>query len=277
MAGYRTQPGHGGEWHIYPDGRRVFVRKPAGNLDAFGKGIADLQARGLGYDAQTGQRFVSERRLPASAAPSAAAAPQDAPLVDDAAATVARAQDLFQRGQQLGELDTQGRYDKEDVAEALRRMAGQRPKDQQNTREGANQQGLYYSGTLGKRLDDLAVDYARREADQQRDFQRREEARKAARAAIESGAPLEDAAISAALAERRVAGDTTAADAGGLVPEQMPKAAPPAAPAAPRVPSVRRPAMPRQQRPVQPTAWPTSLRRGPSWYQRRRTVRPTSR
>src|SRR4051794_1625091 len=29
MPRYTTQPGNGGEWHIYPGGRRVFVRKQA--------------------------------------------------------------------------------------------------------------------------------------------------------------------------------------------------------------------------------------------------------
>jgi hypothetical protein len=183
---------------------------------------------------------------PAPAAPAVAAsggptAPPDAgELGDDAQAAAARAQALFDRNQRIGQLQQQGVYDSQDLAEALRRMHEQQPKDEQQTREGANRQGLFYSGQLGQRLGDLTTQYARREGDQQQNYQRREAARVAAIDALNQGASVEDAGITAALLDRLTAGDVEAAGSSSLV-------ANPTAPAPP-VPSVLKVAVPKPLR-----------------------------
>lgn len=162
---------------------------------------------------------------PKAPAPRKPPAPPTPHLVDDSTAAAARAQLRFKVSQGLAGSTQESAYDKIDFQEALRRMTEQRPKDEQSTREQANRQGLFYSGQLGKRLDDLATDYARRQGDQQQSYDRREAARVAARRAIESGASIDDAAITAELADRQVAADSSAADAGALAPNPQDPAA----------------------------------------------------
>lgn len=175
-------------------------------------------------------RAPSAPAAPGAGAPSAtpgAPAAGGSTLADDAQSAAERAALKFRTDNDRATIEQQGAYDRTDFQEALRRMATQRPKDERATREGANRQGLFYSGQLGKRLGELAVDYQRREGDARSEFDRREAAREAARRALESGMSIDDAAISAQLAERQVGRDAEAADAGGLVgPDALPVAGP---------------------------------------------------
>lgn len=154
------------------------------------------------------------------ARPAAPAGPK--PLVDDATAIADRAALRFRTQQGINSSLQDSAYARQDVGENLRRMALQRPKDEQTTRQSANQQGLFYSGQLGKRLGDLAVDYQTRQGDVQQGFDRGEAARVAARNALQQGMSIEDAAITAQNADRAVQRDSAAADVGGLVPTQFP-------------------------------------------------------
>lgn len=163
----------------------------------------------------------------------------------------------FQRRQRKQELDTEGSYDRTDLGESIRRLAEQRGETLQGTKETAAGQGLFYSGQLGKRLGQVETDFTRRQGDMQRDFDRREAGREAARAAIDSGAPLEEAAAAAAATDRQIQRDTEAADAGTLARNPAPK------PAAAKKPAPRRPA------PARPKPRPQRRPRG-----NRQTYRP---
>lgn len=153
----------------------------------------------------------------ASSAGGGAAARPFAPLVDDAQAAAARAQALFDRTQQISQLNQQSAYDRGDLEEAMRRMGMQRPLVEQQTRENANRSGLLFSGILGKRLGDVATDYARREGDARSGFDRRESDRSTRRRAAEQQAVLLNEAITQALVDRQTQRDAETAAAGALV------------------------------------------------------------
>lgn len=169
---------------------------------------------------------------PGAPAPSAPAAPSagGGELADDAQAAAARAQALFERSQRISALQQQGSDDATDLAEAVRRMREQQPKDEQSAKESRNRQGLFFSGILGKQLGDIATQYTRRQADEQTAFDRRQAARAAALSALEQGAPIDDFAITAALADRATARDQQLAGSGSLVANPEPVAVAPVAP-----------------------------------------------
>lgn len=82
---------------------------------------------------------------PAPAGPPAAADPRDSQYGDDVTRLVAdnkNAQD---------DLTQQGQYDTQDHALQGERLARQRAASLVSTNQGANQEGLFYSGQLGKR------------------------------------------------------------------------------------------------------------------------------
>lgn len=181
----------------------------------------------------------------------------------------------FNRRQKLSELDTQSSQGRQDLQTMIRRLGEQRVKAVQSTRQGANKQGLFYSGQLGKQLGDVNKSYAQQQGDARQQFNRDEAARQAARTAIEAGAPLEEASAAAAATDRQIQRDQDAASANGLVPNQpastgaasrpaaTPKTVKPKAPPKPRVqrPRARRVGVPRfgagarviaQQRQAQP-------------------------
>lgn len=138
---------------------------------------------------------------------------------------------LFQRRQKLEELDRQSGQGQQDLQEAIRRLGEQRTTSLQTTTEGANRQGLLYSGQLGKRLGDVETQFTRQQGDMTRDQERQQAAIAAARHAIEAGAPLEEAAASAAASDRQIQRDEDAAAANMLVTNpKTPAAAKPAAP-----------------------------------------------
>jgi hypothetical protein len=191
------------------------------------------------------------RPAPAPGAPPAASPPgqpqeNHATFAPDAEYLAAAAQRQFERTQAIQGLTSQSSTDKSDTAEAIRRLTSAAPEQRQGIKQGANKAGLFYSGQLGKQLGNFEADLTQRQGDINLDMQRREDARAAARAAIEQGAPLEEAAALAESAGRQVQRDATAADNNMLVP-------PPAAPAA----RVVKPAAPRRK-------IPAGLRRPPA-------------
>jgi hypothetical protein len=196
------------------------------------------------YLAQQHTPGVMSGQAPKAGAPPVASPPGQpqqpgTPFVPDAQYLAEAAQRQFDRTQAMTALTSQGTTDKGDTSEALRRMLAKAPEERQGIKEGSNRQGLFYSGQLGKRLTDYQTDLTQRQGDVQHDFDTREAARAAARAALEQGRPLEEAAALAEAATRQVDRDSAAAASNALVLT-------PAAPA-PRVAAGRRPAPPRRR------------------------------
>jgi hypothetical protein len=158
----------------------------------------------------------------------------------DAEYLAAAAQRAFERKAALDALGSQASTDKGDTSEAIRRLLAGAPEQRQGIKQGANRAGLFHSGQLGKRSDAFEADLTQRQGDINLDFQRRENARIAARQAIESGAPLEEAAALAEAATRQIERDTSAANAGALAPTPGPAAPAPTLPAGRRRPPARR-------------------------------------
>ena len=158
----------------------------------------------------------------------------------DAEYLAAAAQRAFERTTALQNLTKQGETDKGDTQEAIRRLLGQAPEQRQQIKQGANRAGLFYSGQLGKQMDAYNAELTQKQGDINLDFQRRENARIAARQAIESGMPLEEAAALAESASRQIERDTTMANAGGLAATPAPAAPAPTVAAGRRRPPARR-------------------------------------
>jgi hypothetical protein len=145
-------------------------------------------------------------------------APQAPPFQGDSSYFAQLGQDTFDRQNKLNDLTTQEGYDKTDLAEALRRRAEQHPKDVQSTNESYNRSGLLFSGKRGEAQSDLETQYTRQNTDDQTAFDRRQAARAAARAAIEQGQPIAQAALYAQSVDRQVGTAQAAADTGALAP-----------------------------------------------------------
>lgn len=123
-------------------------------------------------------------------------------------ATVAKLK--FQRNQQLATLDRQGKWGKEDYQKAISRLAPQQAQAVQTTRQGANREGLLYSGQLQYRLNGpqgVNTLYAQRQGDLTQGYKRDKLSRRAARDAIKQGYPLDVAAQKAAAADRAAQSD----------------------------------------------------------------------
>jgi hypothetical protein len=174
-----------------------------------------------------------------------------APFTPDAEYLAAAAQRQFDRTKALEGLTSQTTNDKTDTSEAIRRLLQGAPEQRQGITQNANRAGLFYSGQLGKQLTDYEGNLTRAQGDIQLDYDRREQARAAARAAIEQGASLEEAAALAESAGRQVSRDSDAAASNSLVPTPLPQ--PPAAVAAravPRAATARRLAAARRRPPT---------------------------
>jgi hypothetical protein len=202
--------------------------------------------------ARAGVPSKSVARPPMAGAPpgqSPPGQPQEnhATFVPDAEYLAGAAQRQFDRTQAIKGLTTQGSQDKADTAEAVRRLLAKAPEQRQGIKQSANRAGLFYSGQLGKNLNNFEADLTQTRGDIDQGYQRREEARAAARAAIEQGMPIEEAAAMAESATRQVGRDSVAADNYMLAPP------PPAATAGPVV----KPAAPRRK-------VPAGLRRPPA-------------
>jgi hypothetical protein len=185
-------PAQGGAWHIYPNGRRVFVK-----------------ARG-----STG--VATTPGTPAAAQPAGGTLTPDSQFFQwDASALAKKQTDLAENAQQ-------GAVNQTTLQSALRRLKEQQPLDESNQQSASNRQGLFYSTNLGNKLGDIAKSYVQQRSQAQGSFDQSERARAAARAAIEAGYGVDQAAQYAAAADRQISRDQTAADAGGLVAEQSP-------------------------------------------------------
>lgn len=166
------------------------------------------------------------------AAPDAAAAPAS-PI--DATYLAEEAQRQAKLAADHAQLVQEGAYDKQDLTEAIRRMAIAQGHDTEATRVTANKQGLFFSGQLGKRIGDVNTAYTQRQGDAQQGFDRREAARQAASAALDQGYTLDQASGLAASADRKVAADQQAALGGYLVPDAPASSPQTPGPALPKV------------------------------------------
>jgi hypothetical protein len=222
----------------WPDGK-MHSRPYAG-----GHGVGNKPPTRVVGAAGTGRPNLGGAARPPQAGPPPAQSPPgqpeqgSTPFVPDAAYLAAAAQRNFERGEAIKNLTSQGSTDKADTAEAIRRLLSKAPEQRQGIKQSANKAGLFYSGQLGKQLNNYEADLTQNQGDINLDYQRREEARAAARSAIERGAPLEEAAALAEAAGRQVERDTVAAENYMLAP-------PPEAPA-PRAAAAPRPAAPKQ-------------------------------
>lgn len=155
----------------------------------------------------------------AAAAPQAGApARTTAQFIPDAQYLAEAAQSQFNRQTNLDQLTAQDEAERNQTQEAIRRLMDTAGQQRQTTTQTAAKQGLFYSGQLGKRLGDLEAQVARQRGDVQSAYDTNARAREAARQAILSGAPLDEAAARAAAIERQVGRDTEAANARQLVP-----------------------------------------------------------
>lgn len=150
--------------------------------------------------------------------PAEAAAAATARLGDDAQASAARAQAIFEATQKAAALNAASAYSETDLEEAIRRLRQQRPTDESNAKNAANSAGLLYSGKLVGDLGNIGAEYVRREGDARQSFNRAEADRQAQRAQIGEESTLAQSAIDAALAERQAQRDAEAAAAGVLAP-----------------------------------------------------------
>lgn len=165
--------------------------------------------------------------IPAGTAPGTApTAGGPAQIIPDAQYLAEAAQAAFQRQTQIDAFNQQSQQDRGNRDEAIRRIIEKMTPDLQSINEGANRQGLFYSGQLTKRRDDYNKAVERQKGDLNTGFQQREDARTAAIKALNQGAPLEDAVALAASAGRQVTSDTAAADANALVLNPISTASP---------------------------------------------------
>jgi hypothetical protein len=153
-------------------------------------------------------------QAPQSSAPATAPVPQGA--VVDSAYLAWRAGREAEMAQQRIAYDSADQTDNQTRAEALRRLALQRPESLQNADVAANRRGLFYSTGLGKQKDQIQADFTQREADTNTRFQISAEGRRAARMAYGAGFSKEDAAQILAAADRATARDQEAAAANAL-------------------------------------------------------------
>lgn len=163
--------------------------------------------------------------VPQSPAPGAGQGAAGAPrqFVPDAQYLAQAGQAQFERQTRLNELSAEGEAQRTATQEAIRRMMEDAPDQRREVSQAANKQGLFYSGQLGKRLGDLETQLSRQRADVQSQFDAGQRAREAARTAILAGVPLEEAALRAEAAERRIAHDSEAAASNSLAPTPVPK------------------------------------------------------
>jgi hypothetical protein len=148
-----------------------------------------------------------------------------------------------QLGFKTAQVEQDDANDETSYREALRRMEAQRPRDDQSAKESANKAGLFYSGTLGKNLGDIATNYQQRADDAGAARQSRANQRSAQKTALQSGYDVDIGDLAQSAAERKIANDTTAADAGYLVRDLGSGAQAPVAKAVVPVASAAKPAV----------------------------------
>lgn len=219
---YNVIPAPGGAWHVYADGRKVFVASSGGVAKGAGPTVSQGGGGGGGGPSAeesaywTGQAQVADGQQAQQAA-----------------------QSLFEREQGLQANDRSAQTNSENYREALRQMGIAQPREEQGARVGANKQGLYYSSTLGNQLSDIAANYVDKRTAAQKEFSRAEAERVSARQSIEAGYGVTGQGQAENAIGRFITSDTSAADAGALTPTPGPVA--PASPVA-RAPVARMPA-----------------------------------
>lgn len=139
-------------------------------------------------------------------------------IVPDAQYLAEAAQKAFLRTQQLGALTQESQDDKTNTQTAINRLLENAVSDRVKINEGANKEGLFYSGQLTKRLGDYETQVERAKGDATTLLGQREASRLLQRNTIEQGGPLDDAVLLALAGQRQTGRDTTAADSNALVP-----------------------------------------------------------
>lgn len=118
---------------------------------------------------------VSTPRIAAPRPPATTPNPQDSRYTD-ALALLAR-----QRDDAYTDLDTAGQRDDSALAQAIKQLAEQRTQTLDGTTRNANRQGLFYSGILGQRMDDVNKGYDTTLNEQQGAYRQRQADRATAR------------------------------------------------------------------------------------------------
>lgn len=191
-----------------------------------------------------------------------------APDPRDATYWTQLAQLKFQRDQEAARLTQEQSYADADFAEALRRRVGQFGEQKTEIKQVANQQGLFESGQLGKRLGAAQTAYDRANFDAQTAHDRESAARAAAREALAAGYTLDEAAAMAEAADRQLQRDLAnppAAPAGGGAGGGGGPAPPPGSPkGVNRANHYNHPVV-RQTRARAQKLWKSGTRGGPKW------------
>jgi hypothetical protein len=189
---YRVQKVTGGEYHIWPNGMRTFVATPTAPAHPPAAAAAQKAAAAQAAAAQNFQPTAQDTQQAYSGS---------ATFAPDATFFADQAQRLFKKNQALQQNERQGVENKLGLTTAVETVRRNQPLQEHQATAGANAQGLFYSTTLGNQLGTIRASAVQQEGSANARFAEAERARLAARA------------------DRQVQRDTTAADAGYLVPD----------------------------------------------------------
>lgn len=201
-------------------------------------------AQGAGAGMGAGSTSALKALQAAQAGQSAAPTPQAPAAPDPRDSTFSGGvnQLIFNNTNQRNALVQQGKDAEQDFNTLLTRLADSRAKDLLETNHGANQQGLFYSGQLGKRRDDVSKTYDQQQGDAQSSYDRAKKAREDALAQLgtitaDPNSPLGytatgQAGIDLASLFGDAVGRRSATDASGAGDLAAAGASPPPAPAA---------------------------------------------
>lgn len=145
------------------------------------------------------------------------AEPSSDPNYIDSAYALALANQRANINAKLSQVQQEDANDETTYREALRRMDTQRPRDDSAAKASANKAGLFYSGTLGKNLGDIATSYAQKQADMLNSRQQRANTRQSQLAQLNAGYDVDVSGIADDAISRGLTSDTAMADAGYLV------------------------------------------------------------
>lgn len=143
-------------------------------------------------------------------------APAQSQFNPDAAYNAAMARLGFDRDTSIAGLQQQQQYAQIDFDEQTRRLNEQLGKNRTAVTEGANDEGLFYSGQLGKRQGELTVTHERQVGDLRREKERADAEIAAAIKAIQDRYNLDEGEQRLGAVGRQVERDGEAAAAGGL-------------------------------------------------------------
>lgn len=166
--GITTTLGHA--FYDWPDGQKHTV--------SYAQHLQNMAAAGtpMGLGGRLTMPQGAALAPSATATPAAApAAPAPSPLDATYGSGVARL--LFNNTNQRNQLNTQGGQATEDFNTMLARMADNRAKDLLAQNYQANNEGLLYSGQLGKRRGDVEKGYSQQQSDAQTAYDRAATAR----------------------------------------------------------------------------------------------------